>query len=133
MYKQIIHLYDIIYHCRDKYKSKRKTIDQIVSNFNGDLRIPLNFTQTAPPHSNVREKTKHPPKPVINPQTKQFCSKLHITNPNEVFLLESRDSDESDMSDSDGGLTAAGRGRGSGREKTASTKDQDDDFEIVFE
>ncbi len=108
-------------------------MDQIVSNFNGDLRIPENFTQTAPPHSNVREKPKQTPKPVINPQTKLLCSKLHITNPNEVFLLESRDSDESDMSDTDDELTAVELESGSWRKKTASNKDQDDEFEIVFE
>ncbi len=93
-----------------------------MAKFNGDLRIPENFSQTAAPHSNVREKTKQTPKPVINPQTKLFCTKLHVTNPNEVFLLEACDSDDSDSSESDGELT-----------NRSNPNTKQDEFEIVFE
>ena len=102
-------------------------MEEIVTKFNGDLRIPENFSQTAPPHSNVREKTKQTPKPVINPQTKQFCTKLHVTNPNEVFLLEACDSDDCDSCNSDRELTVNNR-------SISNTKqEQEDEFEIVFE
>ncbi|CAL7942932.1 unnamed protein product [Xylocopa violacea] len=62
----------------------------ILNKFNCDLRIPLNFTQTAKPYNpDATDVSFDSPRLLINDQTTQFCNTLGIDDPSVLLQLTS--------------------------------------------
>ncbi|VDK68058.1 unnamed protein product [Anisakis simplex] len=73
---------------RCDYRPTKEELDHIDRLFNGHFTIPLNFRQTAPPHS-ATEPFKHTEFYYRNPQSMEFCSKLGIRDLNEILCAQS--------------------------------------------
>ena len=82
-----------------------KTMSEVKELFNGDLKIPENFTQNVPLYDPKEHKKYVQVTAGTNPQTDEFCKKLKIRNPfwqTECSSdLTSENPDEIDLSDED--------------------------------
>lgn len=69
----------------------------ILNRFGGDLKVPLNFVQTAKPHMQTDSSYNSPqitsqPEAQINPQTSAFCDKLGVDDPIALLLRDTSSS-----------------------------------------
>lgn len=69
----------------------------ILNRFGGDLKVPLNFVQTAKPHMQTDSSYNSPqitsqPEAQINPQTRAFCDKLGVDDPIALLLRDTSSS-----------------------------------------
>lgn len=71
----------------------RQECIHILNRFGGDLKVPLNFVQTAKPHMQTDSSYNNPQIPSqsevqLNPQTRAFCDKLGIDDPVALLLRD---------------------------------------------
>lgn len=74
--------------CRWDFQPTYEEKELVLSRFDGNLNIPLNFRRTAQPYNpNNRPPMTQQPKPVKNPQTVEFCNLLDIDDPLNLVVL----------------------------------------------
>jgi lariat debranching enzyme len=80
---------------RHNFAPTEADVAEVIALFDGDLVIPENFEQTAPPFNPDTESLRDMhsmgphPGPQKNPQTELFCSKLGIVDPCELAVVRS--------------------------------------------
>lgn len=68
---------------------------KVLNKFNCDLKIPLNFTQTAKPYNpDTSDGTYDPPRLLINQQTVHFCNTLGVDDPSILLKMLPSNKDE---------------------------------------
>ncbi|CAH1249489.1 DBR1 [Branchiostoma lanceolatum] len=84
------------------YSVSAEEMEGVKKAFNGDLKVPDNFVQTAPTFNPSQMRNTRQPNLTINPQTTLLCGKLGVTDPCKKLLkVAEGNPDEIDLDEDD--------------------------------